>query len=102
MSLARKQGLKRSGTLKRTPLRRVSKKRAQQNRKYTKLREEYLKHNPVCDACGGRATEIHHKRGRFQERLLDKDFFSPLCRGCHQKVHMEPKWAYSVGLLIAR
>jgi hypothetical protein len=102
MALVRKQGLKRSGTLKRTPLRRVSKKRAKQNKEYSRLRQEFLTTRPICDACGGKATEIHHKRGRLQARLLDQDYFAPLCQPCHQKVHLNPKWAYSIGLMIPR
>jgi hypothetical protein len=102
MALVRRTGLKRSGTLKRTPLRRVSKKRAKQNREYSRLREEFLKTKPICDCCGGRATEIHHKRGRFQKRLLEQDYFAPLCHACHMKAHANPKWAYSVGLMLPR
>lgn len=102
MALHRKQGLKRSGTLRRTPLRRVSKKRAKQNREYSRLREEFLRSKPICDVCGARATEIHHKKGRFRDRLLDQDYFAPLCQTCHRKVHLNPKWAYSVGLMVPR
>lgn len=48
--IQRRTPLKRSKSqLKRTPIRRVSKKRAKELRQYSKERAEYLAENPVCE-----------------------------------------------------
>lgn len=48
--IQRRTPLKRSTTpLKRTPIRRISKKRAKQVRQYSKERAEYLAANPICE-----------------------------------------------------
>ena len=84
----------------RTPLRRVSKKRSQQLSVYTKKRREYLTLKPSCELCQKQACEIHHKRGRFGERLNDENNFMALCRECHSKIHNNPKWAYANAFLL--
>jgi len=96
-SLKRKTPLKRGGRLK--P---VSKKRAKQNKVYSAVRLEYLQHNPLCERCGKKADQIHHKKGRFGERLNDKDFFMAVCMTCHNWIHSNSIEAYSKGYLLFR
>jgi 5-methylcytosine-specific restriction endonuclease McrA len=95
--LKRKTPLKRGGRL-----RPVSKKRAKQNREYSKCRQEYFNTHPRCEICGYKATQIHHKRGRFQERLTDMENFMALCMSCHDWIHKNPAIAYEKGYLIPR
>lgn len=113
--------------MKRTPIRRVSKKRAKENREYSKLRKEWLELHPYCQATiklygldeeevirwGGlvlatlnrheivvpRATEIHHVGRRRGAMLCDVSKFMAVCRDMHLRIHAEPSWAKENGLL---
>jgi hypothetical protein len=87
---------------RKTRLRQVSKKRAIQNSVYRVLRESYLVENPFCYICGKNSCDIHHKRGRFGERLNDVNYFMAVCRSCHQWIHSNPKEAYAKDYLIKR
>ena len=89
-----------------TPIRRVSLKRAKQNREYTKLRREYLAEQPACrihmadDRGFVRATEIHHRAGRIGKLLTDRSNFMPLCSECHRWIHDHPSEARAKGYLL--
>lgn len=94
---------------RRTPLRRVSKKRAAQNRTYTKKRKAFLIRFPVCQICASlvgedgpayRSEEVHHRNGRIGVALLDEEKWLAVCRDHHRKIHAEPKWARSRGWLL--
>ena len=92
-----------NGEVSRKPRQRikpVSAKRRAENAEYTKLRQEFLAAHPACLVCKGQAMEIHHACGRQGKRLLDVEFFRPLCSGCHRKVHDNPAWAKERGLLV--
>ena len=81
--------------MKRTPLRRVSKKRDTELKEYRKLKAAHLKINPYCEVCAkAKATEIHHKLplGRGG-KLCDVTIFLASCRRCHTRIHDNPKWA---------
>lgn len=98
--MKRKQPLRRKKGLKqRTPLRRVSKVRQTQLRRYSAARLEFLREHIRCAICGQRSTEVHHKRGRIGVRLLDFENCIALCLRCHKKIHDNPKWARSAGYL---
>lgn len=91
--------------LRRTPLTRVSRKRARQLREYTRLRREFLEARPVCEfpgefseGCLGRAVEIHHRRGRVGADLVAVEHWSALCSACHKRVTERPAEAYELGL----
>lgn len=85
------------------PMRRVSTKRAKENKTYTKVRKEYMLVHPQCEVCNGTAaTDIHHRRGRWKSRLTDTAFFLAVCRGCHDRIHYNPTWAYETGLMLPR
>ena len=100
-------GLKRTGTLKRSPLRRVSKKRAKENRLYNVLRTEYLQLHTNCKVCENqghvpvrKATEIHHMNKRFGSRLNDMTMWLPVCHACHMAIEADKKNAREVGYLM--
>lgn len=87
--------------MKKTPLRRVSKKRQKQLREYSVLREQYLETHRGCAVCGERrATEIHHMAQRRGEMLNDPVWFLAVCRECHTDIHARPSWARQKGYLI--
>ena len=79
--------MKRSGPLKRkTPLRRVSKRRSKEMKEYGILRKEFLEKLPICEVCmKAKSTDIHHKAGRGKH-YLEVDTWLSTCRGCHDKI----------------
>ncbi len=88
--------------MKRTPLRKVSRKRAGELKLYAALRGTFLQQHPFCQVIGcypGPSTEIHHRNGRNGKRLLNTDKFIAVCRACHRKIHDNPRWAREQGLL---
>lgn len=89
--------------LKRTPLSRVSPKRAEANLEYSGLRNEYLAAHPICECCGeSPSTEIHHKRGRENERLTEAQYFLAVCRTCHRLITEDSEWAIREGYSLPR
>lgn len=88
--------------MKRTALRRVSKKRALQLRAYAIMRPIFLANHPFCEAdptCLGRSVEIHHIRGRSGDLLTDERYLIAICRSCHDWIHSHPNEARKRGLL---
>ena len=87
-------------------IRKLSKKRAAQNRGYLKLREQYLIENPFCkvmtEGCTGRATTIHHKKGRIGKLLTDTNYFLGCCMNCHEAIERNPIWAKEKGYSLSR
>ena len=69
---------------------------------YKKARREYLEENPYCQRCGKMATDIHHKKGRMGELLIDKTFFMSACRPCHIFIEEHPAISYEKGWSIKR
>lgn len=55
-------------------MRAVSKKRAVENRLYTKVREAFLDMHIYC---------VHHKAGRAGKHLTDMSQFMAVCADCH-------------------
>lgn len=80
--------------MKRTPLRRVSKKREKENRIYRTLRKQYLSEHPECEMpeCRRAATDIHHKNKRGKN-LNKVDTWMALCRPCHTLIENNKSWA---------
>jgi hypothetical protein len=108
--------MKRTAILRRSPLRRVSKKRQREGRTYSLLREAFLKARPNCEACavikGVRVTagkvfcakvdpsqDVHHQAGRYGGNYLNTDTWLAVCRGCHDWIHTNPATARGLGLL---
>lgn len=100
----------------RTGLKRVSSKRAKENRKYTTQRKAFLIANPLCEACtydrihrcminrsdmtGSRADQIHHKDGREGDLLLDESKWMAICGPHHDFIHQHPNEARKRGWLV--
>lgn len=110
--------------LRKTKLKQRSEKRAKQEKKYSKLRKEFLKTHPHCKVCldlgmtaGDRvtslpgmvsvcpipvkATEVHHMARREGKLLLDTRFFLPVCRPHHQWIEAHGDWARQQGYLLS-
>lgn len=88
--------------MKRTRIRPVSRKRAAQDRLYSKLRKVFLDRHPICQVCSSaRATEVHHKAGRGA-LYLDIELWLAACHDCHQRITEHPAWAIEQGWSLPR
>lgn len=87
--------------MKRTPLRRISSKRAKQVRAYSRIRLAYLAQHKYCQCCQVmKACDIHHKAGRRGEMLNETNHWLAVCRDCHNFIHANPRIARAYGWLI--
>jgi len=86
--------------MKRTPLRRVSKKRRTQLKVYSVLRKEYLLAHPICEVCKKVASsQLHHCDGREHGRLIVTEHWLAVCPKCHSRIHQHPGWARLSGFM---
>lgn len=87
------------------PIRKFSKKRAAENRKYSTLRKQFLE-DKECEAglegCTGMASEVHHKKGRIGENFLDVSTWLAVCHHCHIEIETKPAMAKELGLSESR
>ena len=86
------------------PIAKVSPKRKEENKEYSKEAKAYLAANQVCEAqvvenCTGKSIEIHHKRKRNSkdDRINEANFIA-VCRPCHLWIEAHPKQAKELGL----
>jgi len=91
---------RRTKLLRKTAIRKVSRKREMELKVYRVLREEYLREHPCCEfpGCATRAQDIHHKKGRGKW-LNVSDHFMGLCRHHHRWIHDHPSQARGLGYL---
>ena len=86
--------------MKRSPLRKVSKKRAIENEEYKILGRKFLIQNPECRGCGREATQVHHRSQRHGKLLNKVEEWIPICFECHTSVHfISPHRARELDLL---
>lgn len=89
------------GWSRRMGMRKVSKKQRSRLAKYYRIREAYLRANPLCMICKCEfATDIHHRKGRVGSLLCDTKWWMALCRVDHDKVHNNVAWAKEKGYLV--
>jgi hypothetical protein len=86
--------------MKRTPIRRISAKRAREMKEYTRLRAEFMAARPTCERCSTRASKECHHKAKRGINYLNVSTWAALCHACHRKVHENPSWARENGLLI--
>lgn len=96
---------------KKTPLKKPTKRIAKFSKKsldslkrYRKLRDIFLKENPICmyPGCKCREVTLHHARGRIGSFLTDKRYFKSLCWPHHQYIEQNPDLAQQLGLSYSR
>lgn len=95
-------GLKRKSQpiKKRKSLNPLSERRKLERKIYSKKRQVFLLKNPICWHCrNARSTDVHHTQKCNGPRLLDKRYWTALCRGCHQHVETHREEAYKNGFL---
>lgn len=68
------------------PVKKITEKRAKQNREYLEMREQFLEQYPVCQVkdCQNKATEIHHIQGRANDLLTNPENFLAICEAHHR------------------
>jgi hypothetical protein len=99
--------------VRKTPMKRRSKKQAKRLSLYKPIRENYLKENSECaakmkdgtrlDGCRFFATQVHHGKGRMGDLLFDENYFIPVCDGpCHKWLEENPQAAKEIGLSLKR
>lgn len=91
--------------MKRTPLRRVSKKKKEQDARYFELRKLFLSLRPLCQVSldmgekpPRQSTDIHHMAGRGKNYLAVETWLA-VSRHWHKEIHTNPKWARAQGYL---
>lgn len=82
----------------------MSKRRQTESKIYSKKRAAFLEANPVCQICNSRrATEVHHRLGRYSGNYLDESTWMALCGGfeasCHSSLHRNPRLSREMGYL---
>lgn len=83
----------------------VSSKKKKQDQEYLKLRERYLIERNLCEVkvsgCMMHATDVHHTYSGADRNVyyLIQSTWLPVCRNCHDFVHMNPKIAREMGWL---
>ena len=67
------------------PVKKITEKRAKQNREYLEMREHFLEQYPVCGVagCQNKSTEIHHRAGRANDLLTNPENFLQICSEHH-------------------
>lgn len=84
--------------MKRTPLRRRSKKRQAQYDEYIPRAKAFLEANPVCQICQVRPSQsVHHMQKRNGARLLDESKWMATCDLCNGQCEDDPAWAIAQG-----
>lgn len=91
--------MKRSPTVRKTPLRKASPKRSKELALYRKERDAWLAVNNRCIICGWVSHDVHHRAGRNGKRLRDQSEWLAVCRYCHCWIHNFPKSARLNGWL---
>lgn len=81
-----------------------SKKRAAQEREYSKLRVQFLIKNQWCqvEGCYRLSSQCHHKKGRIGDLLTDERYFLAVCSYHHQAIELDPQWAKEKGYSLSR
>lgn len=97
-----KQTMTRNVSTRKQPLATRSLKRSKEERKYLKIRKEYLLANNLCQAslqavCSTFSTDVHHIAGRTGDLLNDINNWMAVCRGCHDWIENHPKESIEIG-----
>ena len=82
-----------------------SSKRGKEERLYASLRKNFLLSYPQCQAqipgqCTHQSTEVHHKKGRVGNLLIDVSKFLAVCRNCHEWIENHTPEAQKLGFSI--
>jgi hypothetical protein len=93
--------------LRRTEIKRKSKKEGARLRRYEQARAiVYERSGGSCEArtpeCRGAIDQVHHRQGRDGDLIDDVDRLLGVCWTCHNYIHRNPGLSYERGWLIKR
>ena len=94
-------------SIKAKPIPPRSQKRSKEERLYEAKRIIFIQEHPMCEAhisgiCTEYATEVHHKKGRIGDDLLDETHWLALCHMCHDYIENNREFAMEKGFSIKR
>lgn len=94
-------------TAKSKPIAPRSQKRSKEERLYSGKRVIFLQEHPMCEAhlpgiCTEYSQEVHHKKGRIGDDLLDETHWLALCHMCHDYIENHREFAMEKGFSIKR
>jgi hypothetical protein len=93
---------------RRAGIKRVSRKRSAKLSDYAQVKREAIaaaggkRQANILGICTSVATEIHHRRGRDNDRLTDTKWFLPVCKSCHIEIHRNPAKSVASGFSVLR
>ena len=96
---------KKATPIKRTEIKKVSKKRVGLLQQYSAQRKAFLAKpfNFYCRVDTTQpATQIHHQRGRVGKLLLDERYWIPVSAEGHRWIHDNPAKAREMGFILSR
>ena len=81
-----------------------SKKSQAQENIYSQLRKAFLnkEENKVCPITKDPTTDVHHKKGKIGDLLIDTRYWVALSREGHAFVEQNPIWAKENGYSLSR
>ena len=56
------------------------------DRRWEKIRRQYLARHPICKSCGHEATEVHHRRELIKGGTHAEQNLAALCKPCHSRI----------------
>ncbi len=90
--------------MKRTPLRKMSKAKMKEHRKYILARARWLPGKfcemPGSIPCVNHADDVHHMNRRSGEMLNDQRFWLAVCRQHHHWIETNKREARQMGLIL--
>lgn len=88
--------------LKRSPVKKVSDKRKEQNERYNKRVKVWLVGKMCAVYPHLKATQCHHRYGRQNELLEDESYWLPVSDEGHRFIHDNPEWSREQGHMLLR
>lgn len=81
------------------PVKKITEKRAKQNREYLEMVKDFLIQYPMCQVrdCVKPSAECHHIQGRSNDLLTNPENFMAVCSDCHKKITEHSAWAIENG-----
>jgi len=87
--------------LRKTPVKKISDKRVEENKIYQPLSQEFRKKFPRCVIKSPECTKftqgVHHVEGRVGDDFLDESKMLPSCNACNNYIESHSKWAKENG-----
>lgn len=79
-----------------------SKKRAEQEKIYNARVKVWIVGKKCVVFTKEKATQNHHRKGRWGKLLLDERYWLPVSDAGHKYIHAHPEWAREKGFMIPR